>query len=397
MPGAVVVIRAFRVVSAVGSMTATLTGVIVAGVGASERGELLYRLVADYSGLGDHRTGTEGDEATRAWFASELERRGAAVDELAYDFPKFDADVHVEIDGCEVESCALWYSGAGAVSTDRPRVATAHAHLGPGVDDALRDARAEKASALVLATDGGGGRLVAVNRAAADPPGPPAALVPGALSADIAGGDVTVTIDACIAPGSSATVVGTFGDPVGRPAVVATPLSGWFTCAGERGTGIAVALEVAAALAEGGPVVVVGSTGHELWHLGVRDYLRRIAFVPGAVLHLGAGVAAGEPGVDGDMPLGDTRVALVREVPADAGASLRSALAPAGCTVIDDIPQWPGEGREWQMLDTPLLSVIGAFERFHTRDDVPAQATTPQLLERVYGSVLAAAGVLFAR
>ena len=72
-----------------------------------------------------------------------------------------------------------------------------------------------------------------------------------------------------------------------HPVVVTTPLSGWFGCAGERGTGIAIALELAKRLASSYPVTVVGATGHELEYYGAKRHLETMAVQPAAVVHVG--------------------------------------------------------------------------------------------------------------
>ncbi len=55
-----------------------------------------------------------------------------------------------------------------------------------------------------------------------------------------------------------------------------TPRSGWWQCASERGGGIAVWVEILAAVAAAKPartVNFVASTGHELGHYGLTHYL----------------------------------------------------------------------------------------------------------------------------
>jgi hypothetical protein len=68
------------------------------------------------------------------------------------------------------------------------------------------------------------------------------------------------------------------------PLVVMTPRSGWWTCASERGGGIACWLELMRELKTGPlarDVVFVASSGHELGHLGINAFVDRR---PGIVL-----------------------------------------------------------------------------------------------------------------
>src|SRR5205085_1774820 len=76
------------------------------------------------------------------------------------------------------------------------------------------------------------------------------------------------------------------------------PRSGWWACASERGGGIACLLEVAHALSQAKPrrtVVFVSTTGHELGHWGLEEFLaRRPGLARGAALwmHFGASIGA---------------------------------------------------------------------------------------------------------
>ena len=83
-------------------------------------------------------------------------------------------------------------------------------------------------------------------------------------------------------------------DPSLAPLGVMTPRSGWWQCASERGGGIAVWLEMLAAVAAAKPartVNFVASTGHELGHYGLSRYLasrRELIAGSRAWIHLGA-------------------------------------------------------------------------------------------------------------
>ena len=83
-----------------------------------------------------------------------------------------------------------------------------------------------------------------------------------------------------------------------RPLVVMTPRSGWWHSTGERGGGLACWLEVMRALAAQRPareVHFLSSSGHELGHLGLKEYLaRRPTLTAGAHawLHFGANIGA---------------------------------------------------------------------------------------------------------
>jgi hypothetical protein len=244
----------------------------------------------------------------------------------------------------------------------------------------------------VLVTDAPAGRLVAVNRAPVRPRGIPAVLAPGSLLDVLDAAHLHLDIDAYLTEGRSATVVGRLGGG-GDAVVVTTPLTGWFRCAGERGTGIAVALDLVTRLSEHHDVTVVGTTGHELEHLGLRRWLAAhagdVAGCP--VVHLGASVAAGD-----GTALSTRRFGLTT-LDVRGREALEERLAPAGLGVLGDLPSWPGEGEDWRAGGGAVLSLTGAFDRFHTPDDVPAEVTAPHLLALVADAVAEAAGVLLER
>jgi hypothetical protein len=87
-------------------------------------------------------------------------------------------------------------------------------------------------------------------------------------------------------------------NPEGDWIVVSTPSSGWFTCAGERGPGVALLLalaEWAASRRDGLNYLFVATSGHELDFLGARLFHEAHLAPPPertrAWLHLGASIA----------------------------------------------------------------------------------------------------------
>jgi hypothetical protein len=199
-------------------------------------------------------------------------------------------------------------------------------------------------------------------------------------------------------PGRSANLIARLGPPSPdrERLLLTTPLSGWFRCAGERGTGIAVMLAVAERLAaEGVPLLLNGNSGHELVDVGAHRFAAEKPDVR-AVVHFGASVAAGEPDGMGGLHL--TAALGIRAWAPGREAALAAAFAPLGKTpafVADAdrarVDAWVGEARAWCTLDRPLVSMAGRFPLFHTPEDMPERATTPALLERAFAAALAAA------
>jgi len=353
----------------------------------SRTGALLYQLVEAYSALGDHRTGTPLDHATLAWFATELGKRGARVDKIPYQFERYEAHCRLTADAAAVEALPLYYEAVGKVHSSRLHLAGLAINasipgnsIAPHLDEVIARARISGADAAILATSGAGGHLVALNRAPVLGSGFPTVLVPGSALPMLRQAAVHLDLDARLEPGASATVIGHLGPgDATNPVVVATPLSGWFRCAGERGTGIAIALQLSTDLAERWPVLVVGTTGHELQYFGLRRFLAAHALHPSAVIFLGADLAT--------IPLGPESGATVpsfHQARTTAGEGLakrlEEVLAPVRFPVRSNPAQWSGEGEEWVRLGAPLLSLASRSPLFHTAQDLPEHATSPEQL-----------------
>lgn len=359
----------------------------------------LNRWVGEYCAFGDHRTGTVADRATTGWFAGELAALGGRVTRHPFSFDRYDGDVAVMVDGVEVESDILHYEGVGAVITDRPHVASVGVMVGHETSATLVDeidaARASGAELVVIATDHPLGELAMPNRRPVLGSGLPVVLVAGRHRDALAVGDLAVEFAATIVPAESENVVAWFGPEQGgaAPIVLATPLSGWFTCAAERASGIAVLLGVVERLvgdrlAGDQPLVVVGTSGHELLpHLGLDILLSEtpvaaIARDAALVVHLGANVgvavphpATGElvlaPGLDA-APV--TRGTATRGVMARLDGrepAVLGALADADLRPVVDPPGFLGEGAMWAAATSaPLLSFVGSSPWFHTPGDI---------------------------
>lgn len=361
-------------------------------------GEDLYQLVQAYAALGDHRTGTPVDHATLAWFATELGTRGARVDQVPYQFERYVAQCRLTANAADVDALPLYYAAVGTVHSSRLHVAELAVNaslpgnsIAPQLDAVIAHAQRSGADAAILATTGADGRLVALNRAPVLGSGYPTVLVPGSALPMLRQAAVHLDLDVRLEPSESATVIGHLGPgDAASPVVVATPLSGWFRCAGERGTGIAITLQLATALAERWPVMVVGTTGHELQYLGLRCFLAAHALHPAAVIFLGADLAT--------IPLGPGRGAPLPEfhqgqTTAGEGLAhrLEQALAPVRFPVRSQPAQWLGEGEAWVRLGMPLLALASRSPLFHTAQDLPEPATSPAQLAVTHTAVNRAA------
>ena len=370
----------------------------------SELGARLYTIVQEYAAIGaHHRTGTAEDARTLDWFEDRVRALGATTERQPWSFDRYHAEWSVSVDGMDVAALPLFYEGTGEIESATPltaAVSAVPAGAFPAWATVVADARSAGAPVAVVATRSPSGGLVAPNRSPAQPgSGLLALLVAGALAERLQTASVHARVAARIVGGRTSNVIGRVGPGPDRDRILlTTPLSGWFRCGGERGTGIAVMLAVAERLAaEGAPILINGNSGHELSDLGAHRFAETKPAAR-AIFHFGASVAAGER--DGDE-FRLTDGVKIRAWAPGAGAALAAAWAPLGKTpmVVADAERarpesWVGEARAWCTLERPLISMAGGFPLFHTPEDVPERATTPELLERVYHAAVAAARIL---
>lgn len=364
-------------------------------------GSTLYEVVCQYADLGNHRTGSEVDGATVRWLEAELAFRGAVVEHIEYNFPRYCVTSEVLIGGHTVEALPLYYEAVGNVSTAHPFVASLNVDVArhpvkgdltitPDLGRTISAAKAAGSAAALFATQGADGRLIVFNRPGRAGSGLPVLLVPGALSEELQREPLQVDVAASNCAGTSANVLGYFGDAERHnPLVITTPLTGWFRCAGERGTGIAVALEVATRLAADFPVLFVGTSGHEIGYLGVKDFIRGHRHLrPRGVVFVGASVGSGAPDEDGNLKLTPRRVITTASLSGFGPLTPMLESANLSLRQDDDARSWAGEICEWTGYGVPLLSVRGRSPLFHTPDDLPQQSTSPQLMELASDSLV---------
>ena len=354
-------------------------------------GQEMYAAVQEYSALGNHWTGTDVDANTRQWIIEQLAAMGADVAELNYGFDRYAVQAcTVTSDQIAVPSIPLFYEGAADLDTDKVYVAPP-TDVGVGLADPgdlsaiIAAATRGGADVAVIPTAGPTGDLVAINRAPQPGSGTPVVLAPAAAADQLCAGQPRVRVAAQRQAGITANVVGTWGGGSAPPVVIVTPLTGWFHCAGERGTGIAIALALAAELARERPVALVGTTGHEIGFLGVQQ-LTPADMPEGALfVHLGASAAACDAATG---QLSPQRWLLSSGVAA-GGNSFPSVAGSARLQLAGDPATWVGEGRWLREWNRPIVSIAGHFPLFHTPRDLPEQSTTPSLLTTVYSGLLA--------
>lgn len=369
--------------------------------------EQLYRIVETYAGFGDHRTGTKADRETADWLASVLRDLGAEVELEAFEFERYLVEASLEVDaspgstGHAVPIAPVFYSGLGRTETkqlavielDRSVVGSAH-----GLDEFV-SAVPDNGGALVIAIDGPDDLPVWCNRVPLTRPvlpgspdektaGRATVIVPGNWANRVTDGGL-LSFDARLETTTSNNVVATFGAASpdgGAEVIITTPLTGWTPAAGERGTGLATALAMAADLASDYRVRFVACSGHELDHIGLQHHLDANDVDGKPVIHLGASVGAVDRSNDETASLASGRMMLTTATE-PRRSELATIAAEANWRAVDPTTsatanEWPGEGGGWRAAGASVLSFVGSFEHFHVASDIPAKATTPEALKQ---------------
>ena len=258
------------------------------------------RRIRAYEEMGDHRTGREADNHATWWMIEELRKVGVEADWQTWRFPRVEIhDASIRFGGWDIaavptfDSAFTDYHGlTGILRTDN----------GPGIvvwefahDDQERMAAGIYSSFELARQDGVDGIIMILG----DPDGYPVvrnaerpldpidlpvlqvAPMDAGPILDAIGSEATMIVDGgrVDAPADNvvATIPGT--DPDAAPVTLMTPKSGWYTCAAERGGGIAIWMEIAGRVAASPgrrPLNLVASSGHELHHLGLDHYIRQL-------------------------------------------------------------------------------------------------------------------------
>lgn len=339
-------------------------------------------VISAFDAQGWHRTGTAVDAQSAEWLAGELERAGSHAGIESYRFRRLvPSDSFVEVAGQRIEGLPLFDSaptppegvsgrfgdGEGAIRL-LPATAAGHSRE----VDAARNSRA---LGIVIPTTAA--RPVLAPRNANDfrrPFGQPTLQVSGAALPALQEASAreepvhlvsTFTFEDTLASNVIGVVAGT--DLEAAPVCVMTPRSGWWNCASERGGGIACLLEIARSVVSARPLrttIFVGTTGHELGHWGLEEFLlRRPGLERAAALwvHFGASVGAAlEP-----------RGAIYASRPELRDEALQF-LKIAGATLPTPAPDGTvsgGESRNIHQAGGDYVSLVGGSAVFHLQED----------------------------
>jgi len=394
-------------------------------------GESLYRDVVTYSGFGHHRTATDGEEKTTDWMERRLSDRGLEVDSQTFPQETYSVTrTSLAVADNEFDCFPLWPptwtdrgpirgrlvttetgrgTAKGSVVLIRPSFSYGGAPFSHDGGDAIVHAAAESGTvAAVVTGNGPSDGIHAYNTPEETPRWPiPVVLTPkrneaALVSAAEDHAEVSLLVAGFDVPQAQPrNLIGRLdrGDDV---IVISTPKSGWFTCAGERGPGIALFLAMARWASERDSrvsYVFDANTGHETGYSGIRRFLEGPAPPPDRTLawiHLGATIAT--------WGWQDTPGGLVKRARPEehlvvcSSEELRPVLttALAGLSGLHPRVGW-GLGEMGAVIQAGYRGFGingGPYRYFHTPEDRPEVATAPELLEPVCAAVVRALELL---
>jgi hypothetical protein len=295
-------------------------------------GDRLYADVVKYMSFGEHRTAYPGDIKTSEWIAEALRQSGLNVELKTWTLKQFFlTDCKLNVGGEEFDCFPGWYPNTTPVKgklvpydykdTSNLKGNIAYAGSAYGIVpynrlvelvDTISDAGAI-GLVSVSRNHNDSGLLAAVN-AKKKGQGPDYHQAPLPITTVFVADDDDAKLAAAASAGATTSisiigehkaaakahnVIATLrrGD---RWIVVSTPSSGWFTCGGERGPGIALFLGLARWVSQQNPnhsYIFVADSGHELDFMGAHftldEYLPAYNITKKNVtawLHLGAGI-----------------------------------------------------------------------------------------------------------
>jgi hypothetical protein len=301
-----------------------LSGVTALGQNKSEadffNGSQLFSTVQKFVSLGEHRTGTPADLATSEWLGKELGSYGYDVKYLEFPIRQFFPEKVSLSSGKDViKAFPLWWVNE---KINRDVTGTlVEVNKGKALNNSnialihlpLKQQRANPkiyidsiiylgVKGIVAITDNESGEIEAYNTNKDQEPwkAPIILIAPKdsakALAFVKSGKPVNLAINGTFKDVKGRNVYGTIGNG-DKYIVISTPISGWFTCGGERGSGIAIWLGLAkwaASQKSEYTFVFTGNSGHEHAFKGAHEFLERNAPPVEKThlwIHFGAGAA----------------------------------------------------------------------------------------------------------
>lgn len=398
------------------------TGVAAATSADPFAGGNLMADVEAYVGFGTHRTGSPGDLATSDWFAGHWRTLGYEIEQTEVEAPNADTTAARLTSGGETfdgfaqppiaftpetgvtGKLVRW--DAASASAVKGAIAYIHVPRPAGAAspsaayrEAFQKCAAAGAIGAVAAVSGPSGEVVAINTPVTMALHMPVLQLGETLKARLdaladAGAEVTLTITGPGGTRKGKNTIARYGAE-GPWVIISTPQSGWYTCGGERGPGIAISRALAAwAIKQPFPVrwLFIATSGHEWTDHGAHLFHTNQAPQPSETAfwwHLGASFGARQydEAPDGSIVPRDTPN-IGRALMATPDILPLCEAAFAGQPVIDkpmpaDVTKALGEFR--LVLEEGYPSGAGFWgynAKFHTPSD-GADSTTPEIMEPI--------------
>lgn len=363
-----------------------------------------------YEGFGIHRTGWEGDDRTSAWLRDTLAEVGVSADLERFKFPRVEyRRARLTWPDGTIEGVPMYDGGFTAFGgiegelcedTDpdpfgKIVVATSAVRgdarwTAPMALKHYQELEEQGVVGVVVPSGDPEGEVVLRNAEHIKTPFNLPVLQVSAKEARrlgaalvMGGTEATLEADGERLQSNATNVVATVeGSEEGlAPVVVMTPKSGWFTCAAERGGGIAIWLALAEAARAASPrrsVHFVASSGHELHHQGLFHYLANrhgIVKQSAAWLHLGASIGARYP--NARLGASDERLhALATSAVRDAGVDLDAV------SVFEVGDPGGGEARNIAEGGGRYVTFLGGHRYFHSPQDTVEKAVDAESVAR---------------
>ncbi|QQS45486.1 MAG: hypothetical protein IPM66_16280 [Acidobacteriota bacterium] len=293
-----------------------LLGAAIAGAPAYFESDLekrCARYIREYDSQGIHRTGTSPDLRSARWFEAHARGLGAKTRIEHFAFDRVDPrNCYVTAGGRRIDGLPIYDSpftdGAGISGRLGKFESDAEigwlelppgAEYGPNYEPSRRNSRHK---AIVILTKGTQPGLCPINAHDFGHTYGPPILQISSEHGDWLRGQKEIRLVSRV-DRTRATAWNVVAEVRGAndslaPLVVMTPRSGWWHSTSERAGGLVCWLEMVRVLASNRPARTVhflSSSGHELGHLGLRDYIARHSNLVKEArvwIHLGANIGA---------------------------------------------------------------------------------------------------------
>ena len=356
-----------------------------------------YNLVTKFESFSPHRTGVVGNQKVIDWLTNYLKASSWTVHLEDFSYQHYEGKFRSQT--YNIVGMLLYYSVLGKGKIENPlffklddgmksyftNSSNLHEPEELIIQKLVRDAQLSGYDGLILESISKSEHLSAINSHNAYDLNFPIILVDKETFNYIRDKkDFNISYEASIVKNQASNILATHNikkkDP---PFVITTPISGWFSCAGERGCGVSIALLVAREIAKYHSVDLVFANGHELGYRGAYKFVESYEKKPKAVLHLGSCLANKNTDLTGICYSNN-----FKDI-SDNLATLEILAKSPDNNVSEN--EWVGESKCWASKNVPMLSIAGTNLFFHTEADVTSSVTSPAILDKFIKSLSKAA------